>query len=112
MGGCDVDMCLPQALSVRQASNISAAFVKDGVRKKSAKKLAKSWRNRDLFRWLKLPYDPYVVELPLVKRQSKDKIVCEEAVAMTLPTDFIAWRLPPDHLWPRRSFIPEVVLGI
>ena len=89
MGGCDVDMCLPQALSVRQASSISAAFVKDGVRKKSAKKLAKSWRNRDLFRWLKLPYDPYVVELPLVKRQSRDKVVCEEAVAMTLPTDLI-----------------------
>ena len=88
MGGCDVDMCLPQALSVRQASSISAAFVKDGVRKKSAKKLAKSWRNRDLFRWLKLPYDPYVVELPLVKRQSRDKVVCEEAVAMTLPTSY------------------------
>ena len=78
-----------KALSVRQASDISAAFVKDGVVKTSAKKLAKTWRNRDMFRWLKLPWDPYVVELPLVKRHSEDKVVCPELVGMTLPTDLI-----------------------
>ena len=42
-----------------------------------------------MFRWLKLPWDPYVVELPLVKRHSEDKVVCPELVGMTLPTDLI-----------------------
>ena len=76
-------------MSVSRAAAITAAFVKDGVRKTSARKLVKSSRDRDLFRWVKLPWEPYEVNIPLIKRRSADKEVVDEKVGILLPTDLL-----------------------
>ena len=78
-----------KVMSVSRAAAITAAFVKDGVRKTSARKLAKSSRDRDLFRWVKLPWEPYEVNIPLIKRRSADKEVVDEKVGILLPTDLL-----------------------
>ena len=78
-----------KVMSVARAAAITAAFVKDGVRKTSARKLAKSSRDRDLFRWVKLPWEPYEVNIPLIKRRSADKEVVDEKVGILLPTDLL-----------------------
>ena len=78
-----------KVMSVSRAAAITAAFVKDGVRKTSARKLAKSSRDRDLLRWVKLPWEPYEVNIPLIKRRSADKEVVDEKVGILLPTDLL-----------------------
>ena len=78
-----------KVMSVARAAAITAAFVKDGVRKTSARKLVKSSRDRDLFRWVKLPWEPYEVNIPLIKRRSADKEVVDEKVGILLPTDLL-----------------------
>ncbi|CAE7269681.1 unnamed protein product [Symbiodinium sp. CCMP2592] len=76
-------------MSVAKASAITAAFVADGCRGVSAKNLAGSARNRDFWRWMRLPFQPYTVKLPLLARNSLDKHIVYEPVAMILPTDMI-----------------------
>ncbi|CAE7414697.1 unnamed protein product, partial [Symbiodinium pilosum] len=76
-------------LSVQKAAAISAAFVEDGCARKAARQLASSSRQRDFWRWVKLPWKQYVVKLPLLAKGTKDRRVVEEDVAINLPSDFI-----------------------
>ena len=78
-----------KAMSVAKASAISAAFVADGCPGVSAKNLASSGRNRDFWRWMRLPFSPYEVKLPLLAKNALDKHIVHEPVAMILPTDMI-----------------------
>ena len=80
---------LLQGLSVQKAAAISAAFVEDGCARKAARQLASSSRQRDFWRWVKLPWKQYVVKLPLLAKGTKDRRVVEEDVAINLPSDFI-----------------------
>ena len=78
-----------QAMSIKKAAKIANAFVGDGIRQSTARELGRKGRSRDFWRWMKLPFDPYPVELPLNK-SGLDPHVVMENTNFVLPSDMLA----------------------
>lgn len=78
-----------QAMSIKKAAKIANAFVGDGLRQSTAHELGRKGRSRDFWRWIKLPFDPYTVELPLQKA-GLDPHVVMESINFVLPSDMLA----------------------
>ncbi|CAE7217057.1 unnamed protein product [Symbiodinium sp. KB8] len=76
-------------MSIKKAAKIANAFVGDGIRQSTARELGRKGRSRDFWRWMKLPFDPYPVELPLNK-SGLDPHVVMENTNFVLPSDMLA----------------------
>ena len=75
-------------MSIRKAVKIANAFVQDGVRQATTHELARKGRSREFWRWMKLPFEPYTVELPLSKA-GLVPIVAMENINFVLPSDML-----------------------
>ena len=75
-------------MSISKAAKIANAFVEDGLRPTMAKELARKSRSRDFWHWMKLPFEPYSVELPLNKA-GLDPYVVMENINFVLPSDML-----------------------
>ena len=81
---------IAKKLSVKRSCKIASAFVADGAKGNASRILAKIARERDLWRWLKLPVQLYVCKLPLLLKSSGDRKVVMERVAFILPSRILA----------------------
>ena len=79
-----------QGLSVRKTAHIAAAFARDGVRGRSITQLAASGRERDFFRWVRSPVEPYNTEVPILATVGLDKKIVTAEVGFVLPSDMLA----------------------
>ncbi|CAE7768449.1 unnamed protein product, partial [Symbiodinium microadriaticum] len=73
--------------------------------------MASSERERDFFRWLKLPIQPLMVDLPVWSntKERKDRQLILEKTAVILPSDVLCelckrsidewWRQEPDTVY-------------
>ncbi|CAE6958909.1 unnamed protein product [Symbiodinium sp. CCMP2592] len=75
-------------MSIKKAAKIADAFVGDGLRQSTAHELRRKGRSRDFWRWMKLPFEPYTVELPLSKA-ALDPHVVMESINFVLPSDML-----------------------
>ena len=82
-------MLQPLAGNVHQKSSENRQrFAQDGVRQATTHELARKGRSREFWRWMKLPFEPYTVELPLSKA-GLDPIVVMENINFVLPSDML-----------------------
>ena len=80
-----------EAIPVAETSRIASAFRRDGASGRALAQMASSERERDFFRWLKLPIQPLVVDLPVWSntKERKDKQLILEKTAVILPSDVL-----------------------
>ena len=78
-------------LSVQAAASCAQDFLKDGSQGRSLRQLATSSRERDFFRWIRLPIDIYRTKLPLQLKGGKaaEPRVEPSLVSMILPSDML-----------------------
>ena len=94
MSNCqEASVIIPEAVSARASAKVAAAFVSDGACGEGNKRLAKSIRERDLFKWLTLPFSGYLAEVPLLGTakpgEPKRKQLSNEQTALVLPSDVL-----------------------
>ena len=81
-------------MSVRAGSRIAKSFRSDGAKGQSIGNLAKSGRERDMFRWLKLPFSGYSCVLPFksTAKPGHSEVPLEtwECVHVILPSAVLA----------------------
>ena len=66
-----------EAVSFRKSQRLAQAFAKSGAQpSRELTQLANSWKERDLFKWMKLPFEPVRVVLPLysTSAETEDKV--------------------------------------
>ena len=71
---------------MQKCAKIASAFSRDGAAGLSTKQLATSFRERDMFRWLKLPFQAYICQLPMLTvpkaNGSEKQTMCLETVSI------------------------------
>ncbi|CAE7526378.1 unnamed protein product, partial [Symbiodinium sp. CCMP2592] len=79
------------AIPVAEKSRIASAFRRDGASGLALSQMASSERERDFFRWMKLPIQPLLVDLPVWSntKERKDKQLIFEKTAFCLPSDVL-----------------------
>ncbi|CAE7454357.1 unnamed protein product [Symbiodinium sp. CCMP2592] len=79
------------AIPVAETSRIASAFRRDGASGLALSQMASSERERDFFRWVKLPIQPLLVDLPVWSntKERKDKQLIFEKTAFCLPSDVL-----------------------
>ncbi|CAE7301518.1 unnamed protein product [Symbiodinium sp. CCMP2592] len=79
------------AIPVAETSRIASAFRRDGASGFALSQMASSERERDFFRWMKLPIQPLLVDLPVWSntKERKDKQLIFEKTAFCLPSDVL-----------------------
>ena len=75
-----------EAMSVRKSNKIAAAFAKDGARGSSTRCLAHISRERDLWRWLRLPFQPYICRIPVLSKDGAKRRTVLQEVSVLLPS--------------------------
>ena len=68
---------------------MARAFLRDGAKGLDLRQMATSRQERDYFRWLKLPFDPVVLKVPVWSQGADDRTLAYEDVALVLPSDVI-----------------------
>ena len=92
-----MSVCKPHKLThakgipVAESSRIASAFQRDGASGRALAQMASSERERDFFRWLKLPIQPLMVDLPVWSntKERKDRQLILEKTAVILPSDVL-----------------------
>ena len=97
------------AMSIQDSARIAAAFVCDGARGVANRQLARSQRERDMWRWIQLPFRGYRCKLPLLSSgrpgQNQQRSVVHEDVCFVLPSDVF-------HEIHARGLESEIFLGL
>ena len=97
------------AMSIHDSARIAAAFVCDGARGVANRQFARSQRERDMWRWIHLPFRGYSCKLPLLSSgrpgQKQTRSLVHEDVCFVLPSDVF-------HEVHARGLESEIFLGL
>ena len=91
-------------MSVKKATAIASAFVKDGAKRPAVLAMSAKTRSRDFWRWMKLPMQPYEAVLPLVGHATERPCIVEEPVTFCLVSDFL-------HIMHKNDALHSTVFG-
>ncbi|CAE6924485.1 unnamed protein product [Symbiodinium sp. CCMP2592] len=109
-----------KAMSYSKSQKLAKAFANDGVKRRDLLQMASSAQERDAYKWMRLPFDPVKVQLPVFSTtaEREDKQTRVRSIwyvtlffyKLRLPTTFTMSNTAPFHLLLRLVTTPASIV--